>query len=184
MPNDEKTSLEDFSQDEVNAMGQLYAKLSKDPATRETILRATKKIAPETSIPEIDVLDRVAAATKPYIDKLTKLESDGLKAAQEKALDDARRSLRAAGHSDEEVAEIEKLMLAEKKEGNILTHKKAAEFFKLQKQTATPAPSTIRQTQMPVGKDAVKKAGGIRRWGAMEAESAIRDLRSGAIKLH
>lgn len=184
MPNDEKTSLEDFSQDELNAMGQLYAKLSKDPATRETILRATKKIAPETSIPEIDVLDRVAAATKPYVDKLTKLEADALKTEQKEALAEARRQLRADGHSDDEVAEIEKLMIAEKKEGNILTHKKAAQFFKLQRQTAQPAPSTIRVNEMPVGKDAVKKAGGIRRWGAMEAGKAIDDLRSGRIKVH
>lgn len=177
-------SLEDYSPEELAAMGKLYADLAKNPETREVVLRATKKVSPTTSIPEIELMDKVNAATKPLLDELTTRRAKDVENEQKERLRAARAELLDAGHSKQELEEIEKLMLEQKKEGNLLSHKGAAEFYKLQKQTAQPTPSGLRVNTLPwSGKD-VKAAGGVRKYGAIEAQKAIDDLKAGRVKFH
>lgn len=180
---EQNESLENgqWSEDELKQMGRLYGKLVNTPATREFTLRATKKIAPETSIPEIDVFDRVGAAMKPHIEKTTKLEQQLLAKDVEAKIEAKRRDLRKGGFNDDEIDAVEKIMV----EKQIPDHKTAGEFYRLQSRAATPTPESWKgDNRLPFDKEKTKAAGGFKKFFQQDAHQAVDDLRSGKIKLN
>ena len=183
MADDNQTaSLENqFTDDELKSMGSLYAKLVNDQKTREFTLRATKHVAPQTPIPEIDVLDRVGAAVKPHIEKIDKLEKEMLKKSVEEKIEKKRADLRGQGYTQQEIEAVEKLMV----EKQIPDHMTAAEFYRLQSKSVEPTPSHyVSPTKLPYDKEKGKAAGGWRKFYTQDAHQAIDDIRAGRIKLN
>lgn len=178
---DENSLENQLTDDELKSMGKLYAQMVNDPKTRMHTLRATKIISPNTPIPELDVFDRVGAAVKPHIDKVDALEKKFIEKDAENNVLRKREELYDLGHSKAEVEAIEKLML----EKRIPDHKTAAEFYKLQAQSAPVTPASyVHRPTLPIDKDAAKKAGGFKNFFLQDAHSAVDDLRSGKIKLN
>lgn len=181
MSTSDETSLEDFSPEEYKNMGKLYATLVKDPTTRELTLRATKKVAPGTAIPEIDVLDRVGSAVKPHLDKISALEKRELERDVKERIREKREALSAEGFSRDEIDSVEKLMV----EKQIPDYKTAGEFFRLQSKSAAPTPASyVAQNRLPVDKAKFKEAGGSKKYFIQDAHQAVDDIRAGRIKLN
>lgn len=177
---DEK-SLENFTADELANMGKLYATLVNDPSTREITLRATKKVAPGTAIPEIDVTDRLASAVRPHLEKISAMEKRELERDVKERIREKRDALRADGYTQDEIESVEKLMV----EKQIPDYKTAGEFFRLQSKSATPTPASyVAQNRLPVDKEKFKEAGGSKKYFIQDAHQAVDDLRSGKIKLN
>lgn len=163
-------------------MGKIYEQIVKNPATREVALRATKHVSPSTPIPEIDLIDRVAKGVQPLNEKIATLEKEKLEREVKDRIEAKRADLREAGHSKSDIDAIEKLMV----ERNIPDHKTAAEFFTLQSRQVAPSSPHLytSPTKIPFGdKDAVKAAGGQRKFFIQDAHQAVDDIRSGKIKL-
>lgn len=174
-------SLEDFTPEELANMGRLYGQLVKNPKTRDMTLRATKAISPETSIPEIDVLDKVAHAMTPHLKNIEKLTADNLKLQVERNIEAKRASLREDGYTKDEIEAVEKLMV----EKQIPDYKTAGEFFRLQAKAAPTTPANwSNPTRLPIDKDKTKAAGGYKKFFLQDAHQAIDDIRSGKIKLN
>lgn len=171
-------SLENYSVDQIQELASLADSLAKNPKTRESFLRLTKTASPDTPIPEIDLKDQMRAYAKPLIEKVESLENQ-LKVRQyEDQVHSQRNVLTEQGFRKEEVAEIEKLML----EKSIPKHETAAEFYRMQKQTATPTPHTMTPISLPTNAfDKMKSNGqtGLNQWSRGEAMSAISDVISG-----
>jgi hypothetical protein len=173
-------SLENYSPAELADMGKLYATMVKDPTTREAALRLTKKVSPGTTIPEIDVLDRVAHGVKPYVDKINQLEQKFLAKDVETKIETKRKELRKLGHNDDQIDAIEKLMV----EKQIPDHATAAEFYKLQNQQTKPTPSNWNgNNALPIDKEKAKLAGGFKKFFMQDAHAAVDDIRNGKIRL-
>lgn len=68
-------SLEGKSAEEINALAELADSVMSNPKTRTPFQRILKAANPGISVPEIEIEDRVAAATKPHVDKLAQLEA-------------------------------------------------------------------------------------------------------------
>lgn len=177
----DKDSLENMSPEDKDNLAKLAHGLANNPKTRQMFLRLTKAHAPETSIPEIDVLDTVGAAVKPHLDKIAEMEKKALEREVADRIRERREELREQGHSKEEIEAIEKVMV----DHQIPSHKTAAEFFKLQRQTATPTPANFQMNRLPsVTKDQIKSAGSVKRHFIQDAHAAIDDLRAGRVRLH
>lgn len=176
----DKNSLENLSPEERDELASLAQGLANNPETRPMYLRLIKKHSPTTAIPEIDVLNTVGNALQPHLAKIEKLEQEKLEREVNDRLRANRESLRDEGHSKEDIAAIEKMMVDEK----IPSHATAAKYFKLQNQAAVPTTAHMRRAEVPIGRDKIKEAGGIRRWGTNEAHAAIDDIRAGRVKLH
>lgn len=173
-------SLEDYSPEQLAEMGQVYAKLISDPATRELTLRSTKKISPGTPIPEIDLMDQFSAFAKPHIDKIDKLEREKMERDAADRLREKRAVLAEKGYDKDQISAIEKVML----EKHIPDHETAAEHFTMQSKLATPTPDTFKPQLPRFDKDKIKEAGGLKNYFRNDAYAAIDDLRSGKVKLH
>lgn len=182
-----KASLEDFTPEQIEQMAATYRAALEHPETREVMLRVTKKLNPQASIPEVELKDATRAAIKVEADARLKLE-DEIRARDAKdRIRDERQRLRDAGHSTDEVAAIEKLMTDEAKNGNVLTYDLAARYFKNSNQTAEPTPHTSRALNYTLPPDPMKAlkggAKGLRAFGREQASAALDDLRSGRIQL-
>ena len=94
-------------------------RLSKNPKTRAHLLSLVKADNPELAIPEIDVpvaigthVEEKLKATNERVEKLvSSLEEKEATRQVEETVSKARRRLRKAGHSDESIEAIEKLMV-------------------------------------------------------------------------
>lgn len=179
----EAESLENqqWTEDELKQMGRLYGTLVKNPKTRETALRMTKFVAPETSIPEIDVLDRVTAGVKPINERLTKTEEKLLAADTRNGILEKRQVLMDKGYTKDDVAAMEKIMT----EKHIPSYETAAEFYDNQRRAAPVTPANyIGRPTLPIDREKTKLAGGYKKFFQQDAHAALDDLRSGKIKLN
>ena len=177
----DQNSLENVDPVDIE-LAALAKKLSNDPATRKDFLRLVKKHNPAQPIPELDVEDRISALAAPHIQKVAKLEADLLKRDVAGRIEEKRSALREQGYSRDDVAAIEKLMV----EKQIPSHDTAASYFKMEKQTATPTPTSLQTgvNTLPIDRKAIKEAGGIRNWSRMEAHKAADEILKGRVKLH
>lgn len=100
-------------------------------------LRILREENPEMAIPELDTEERIAAEVNPLKEENRKLREDMEKANQLNALEKKREKLKLAGHSDEEIKQIEKIMV----EKGIGSHETAAEFHRLNSAPAAPTPN-------------------------------------------
>lgn len=82
-------SLEGKSPDEVQALAQLADSVLTNPKYRTPFQRILKAANPGISLPEVDMLDMVAGAVKPHIDKIAEMEQSR---AAEKAAQDAQNA--------------------------------------------------------------------------------------------
>ena len=170
-------SLENYSVDQIQHLAVLADTLQNNPKTREQFLRLAKSASPQTPIPEIDLKDQMTAYAKPLIDKVNSLEQQLTSRQHVDTVLNKRNDLYEKGYNKTEVEQIEKLML----EKHIPHHETAAEFFRMQKQTATPTPSTMTPITLPTSVvDSHKNGGqiGMNQWSRNEAYSAISDLQS------
>ena len=141
-------------------------------------MRLAKTASPDTPIPEIDLKDQVRAMAQPLVDKVATLERQMLTRSVEDNIMGKRNSLYEKGFKKDEVDQIEKLMV----ERQIPSHDTAAEFFKMQKQTATPTPSTMTPITLPTNvMESMKNGGqsGMNQWARGEAYTVINDLKAG-----
>lgn len=175
-------SLENLSPEDLGLL-KVAKELANDPATRANYLRLVKHKYPNQPIPELDVEARMEKFAEAPLKELAELKKSLIERDVREKIESERRTLRDAGYSTEDVTAIEKLMT----EKAIPSHATAAEHFRMTRQLATPTPSTLERTgtnTLPIDREAVKKAGGIRKWGREEAYRAADDLKSGRVKLH
>ena len=180
----DKSSLEEYSPEEVAQMAATYKAILDNPATRELGLRATKTINPQTSIPEIDLKDAARGEFKKADEKMQALENKIRENDARDRVRDERDKLREAGHSKDDIAAIEKIMIDE----HIPSYETAAKYFNGQRQIATPTPHVggpATTYTMPADPLAALKGGKaqLNKWGREQATAALDDLRSGRIKL-
>lgn len=132
-------SLENMSFEERDSLAELSKKLADNPKTRKAFLRLTKEVNPDLPIPEIEIEENTNSALL----KMQKENEDIRNKLREKeALEDLekrRNNLMKKGlaKSDDDVAEIEKVMLQE----GITNHEAAARHWAWMQQAAQPTPS-------------------------------------------
>jgi hypothetical protein len=171
-------SLENYSVDQIQELAALADSLTKNPKTRESFLRLAKTASPETPIPEIDIKDQVRAMAQPLVEKVASLERELLTRKVEDNIINHRSGLYEKGFKKNEVTQIEQLMI----DKQIPSHETAAEFYRMQKQTATPTPSTMTPITLPTNvMESMKNGGqaGMNQWARGEAYSIISDLKAG-----
>jgi len=180
-------SLEDLTVDELLAHAKrlepaanLFQALQSDPGTRETLQRAIKKIAPQTSIPEIDARDAVSAEIKTERDARLALEQKIMERDIRDRLEKQRASI-ISKHSlsEADMAEVEKLMTREV--DPIPTYEGAALVYKASKQSATPTPASFQRPVFEMPEKDVWGAGignkaKLDRIGLNEAYKAMEEL--------
>jgi hypothetical protein len=177
----EEVSLEGMSPEAISGLALLAKGLSNNPETRNEFLKLTKKANPSMSIPEVDIplsMDGLLAAERTEREKL---EKELLKDRVERDVEKRRNNLKVLkGLSDADIAEVEKLMV----DKNIASHETAADFYNMQKKSATPTPGFAGFGSQQVPKPETKDFGGnIANWARNEAAKTIHDIRSGAIKI-
>lgn len=126
-------SLEDLSFEQRDELAMLSKQLSDNPATRKEFLRLTKKVRPDLSVPELDIEDHTNKRVSEAENRVNSLEA---KLREKDAIAELTRRRAKLNRSEEEVADIEKLML----EKGMTNHETAAEYFDWMKQAATPTP--------------------------------------------
>ena len=130
------SSLENFTQAQLEESTRLFRTLLNSKDTRETMLRAIKK-ATGSVIPEIDAADSVRGDIAVERAERQKLEAR----IQEKDILERLEKQRAKamtdnGLSESDMPEVEKLMTA--KEDAIPSYSAAAKVYKASKQIAQP----------------------------------------------
>lgn len=182
-----KPSLEGFAPEQIEELADTTRELLANPATRAITLRAMKKINPALSTPEIDLEDRAVAEFKKRDEKIAELTQKELERDARERIRDEREKLLASGHSREDIAAIEKLMMDRK----IPDYATAAEFFTQSRKLAEPTPAPFNAGRPPtigLPEDPLKaaKAGpkGLRDFARNQASAALDEIRSGKIKLH
>lgn len=178
-------SLEGLTPEQIEASAAMYQSLVNNPETRELTLRATKKVNPALSIPEVELKDMARGEFTKRDEKIAKLEADILKRDAEQRVKDARASLKDKGFAQTDVDAIEKIMV----DRQIPNYETAAEFYRNSQKVAEPTPATVQTRPstftMPNDPLGAMKGGrnGLNRWAREEGAAAINDLRNGRVKL-
>ena len=130
-------SLEDMSLEQRDELALLMKNLAEDPATRKEVLRLTKKVRPNLPIPELDIEDYTERKVNAAEERVMQLEAKLREKDAVQELEKRRAKLKSKGlaQTDEDIAEIEKLML----EQGMTNHETAAQYWDWMKQAATPA---------------------------------------------
>lgn len=164
-------SLEDMDEDTRDDLAALASKLANDPGTRRDFLKLAKKANPNLPIPELDMEEHVSKATESANKKIETLENRLMEKDINDRIQKARSQIVKDGLvSESDVPEVEKLMTEKK----IPDHRTAAEFFKLQKESARPTPSAFTPNTLPVDMKTIGKD--VNGWARREASAAIDDL--------
>jgi len=134
-------SLEDLSLEQRDELALLAKQLSDNPNTRKEFLRMTKKVRPELSVPELDIEEYTNSKVNDAEQRVMALES---KLRERDAVEELNKRRAKLGRSEEEIAEIEKVML----EQGVTNHETAAQYFDWMKQAATPTPMGYSSSPM------------------------------------
>jgi len=165
-------SLEDLSFEQRDELAKLAKTLADNPQTRKEFLRMTKQVNPEMSIPELEIEDYTNKKVSAAEERVMKLEAQLRERDAREELEKRRAKL---GRTEEEIAEIEKVML----EKGMTNHETAAEYFDWMKQAAAPTPNSA----MGYNPSAISKFDLSKYWknpqmGARdEASKALQELR-------
>jgi hypothetical protein len=132
-------SLEDLTPEARDELALLANELANNPVTREQFLRLTKQARPSVTIDAIDIKDEVSKVVNEANERVMFMENKMREREAMDELEKRRSSLLKKGKvkSDDEIAEIEKIML----EKGIQNHETAADYFQWMRQAATPTPS-------------------------------------------
>ena len=163
-------SLEDLSLEQRDELALLAKQLSDNPNTRKEFLRMTKKVRPELSVPELDIEEYTNSKVNDAEQRVMALES---KLRERDAVEELNTRRARLGRSDDEVAEIEKLML----EKGMTNHETASEYFDWMRQAATPTP--MGYSSSPMNKFNLEKYWKNPQMGARdEAQKALMELKN------
>ena len=181
---DTPQSLEGLNADEIAEMAATYQAGLNNPETRELMLRVTKKLKPNVSIPEIDLRDAARGEFKKVDDRQAALEQQIRERDARDRVRDERDRLREQGFSKDEVAAVEKIMMDE----HIPSYETAAKYYKAQQTVAEPRPhvgGAATTYSMPKDPLAALKGGksSLNKWSRDQATQDMDDIRSGRIKL-
>jgi len=161
-------SLEDLSLEQRDELALLAKQLSDNPQTRKEFLRMTKQVRPELSVPELDIEDYTNKKVSAAEERVMALEA---KLRERDAVEELNKRRAKLGRSEEEIAEIEKVML----EKGMTNHETAAEYFDWMKKAATPTPMGYNSS--PMNKFDLSKYWKNPQMGARdEAQRALADL--------
>jgi hypothetical protein len=132
-------SLENIAPETRDEMAALLKKLSDHPKTRKTILKSIKEVDPEFHIPELEIESKAEEVYSKTNEELEKLRAELRERDAREELSKRRNSLMKNGKikSEEEIAEIEKIMVDKK----IADHEAAADYWNWMKQASEPTPS-------------------------------------------
>jgi len=172
--------LETYTPEAVTDMAQVYHDLVNNPATRDLVLRATKKINPSLNVPELELKDQLNALAQQGGARIQGLENKLHEYEIKEKIAERRNELKKEfGLRNSDIDEIEKLMV----DKGIPNHKSAAEFYKMQKESAKPTPSAVH-TPVTLPQDslaAMSKGGqsGLNQWARGEAYAALDDIMKG-----
>jgi hypothetical protein len=163
-------SLEDLSLEQRDELALLAKQLSDNPNTRKEFLRMTKKVRPELSVPELDIEDYTHSKVNAAEERVMRLESQ---LRERDAVEELNKRRARLNRSEEEVAEIEKLML----EKGMTNHETASEYFDWMRQAATPTP--MGYSSSPMNKFNLEKYWKNPQMGARdEAQKALMELKN------
>jgi len=139
-------SLENYSNEQLQELALLTKTLAEDKNTRKEFLRLTKKIRPDLPIPELEVEETSAQYMAAADAKIAAMEARLAEKEAREELNNRRNKIKNTGKakSDEDVAEIEKVMLEKK----IADHETAADYWQWMKQAAAPTPSAFPKPVM------------------------------------
>ena len=181
-------SLEDFTDEQRDSMAATYKALIDNPETRELALRLTKKVNPESSIPEIEMKDAARAEFKKIADRQDAADAKLLERDAEIRVKEARANLREQGFSKEDIAAIETIIIEEKKNGNHMTYDLAARYYKNSQTVAEPTPTPAAGMNYSVPQEAASamKNGrkGLNAWALDSAAKALAEIQAGRVQLH
>jgi hypothetical protein len=176
-------TLEDLNEDTIKELALLGRELSENPKTRRRFLQLTKEARPETPVPELELDERISAATKSADDRVAALEARLAEKDMRSELERRRQALKENGvaRTDDDIEAIEKIML----EKNIANHETAADYWRLQRESAPPTPPNYDRNFIDsTARDALKKYWKNPNQAAREdAAQALKDLRSGKVRL-
>lgn len=133
------SSLEDVSPQQRDQLALLSKNLSDDPSTRKEFLKLAKRINPGLAVPEIEIEERTNKVLETIQRENEDLRNSLKDRERREDLDKKRQSLikRGLAGSDEDVADIEKVML----EKHIPDHETGAQYWAWMKQAAVPTPT-------------------------------------------
>lgn len=185
-------SLENKTPDEINALAQLADSVLSSPKYRTPFQRILKAANPGISLPEVDMLDNVAAAVQPHLAKINEMEQKDAAREVAQAAQNQANALFEALRDDGLVRtrkEFEALVKYAFDNGFQTVEsglRLAASHRSAETELSTPtpmrgagmdfAPSTTDQTYKDFFKDAKGTATRI-------ANEMVNDLKSGKLKL-
>jgi hypothetical protein len=185
-------TLEDMTVDQLLAYAKqaesrdgLIRALTSNPETREMIQRAIKKIAPQTSIPELDARESVRAEIATEREERLKLERQIMERDARDNVKERRATIKSKYKlSDADVEGVEKLMV-EDKEVN-WTHDAAARVYLASRESATPtpahfAPPTFDMPEKDVWGKGLGNKAALDKIALSEAFSAWNEIASGKV---
>lgn len=170
-----EASLEGLSADEISRLASISQQVLGNPATRTEALRLLRKVNPNVPLPELDLDERFAAQDKQRKDELAALEAKNTERDLAYARDRRKLSMMEAGtvKNTAEFEAVEKFAIDNK----IGDYDKAAHFFQMSQQVATPTPGTITPMKLPINFEEIGK--NPRQWAREEGVKVLNEVRSG-----
>ena len=166
-------SLEGKSAEEIEALATLAQNLASNPKTRGGFLQLTKQANPDTSIPEVDIPNRISALLEPHLKTLNDLKT---REAERDLRDRVEAARKEAGIPASELAAVEKVMV----DNRIADHKTAKQFMDLQSKAAEPTPAAtthaVRRFGAPKMPDLTTTGGDLKAWSFQKAHEVIDEL--------
>jgi len=105
-----------YSEQELANLGQIYGKMMETPAVRSKLLGLIKEVDPNRPIPEIDaqraIDEKLATELKARDDKMEKLEKEILMERLQRQIEERRASLKGPPYnfSGADITEVEKIV--------------------------------------------------------------------------
>lgn len=163
-------ALENVSLEEMEGLATISHTLANNPATRKEYLRLIKQASPATSIPELDLEERVAEGNRPLLEKINSLEKELSEKNFKDLRDREHGRLREMGIPQEEIKAVEDMML----ESKIGSYETAGQFYLSQKKMAEPSATQFKTAMtMP---DMKEIGSDVNSWARSQAFDAINDI--------
>jgi hypothetical protein len=160
-------SLEEMTpeQRDANALRRLF----NHPELGIKAKRLYKELDPKANFPDLDIDDRITAATKSQAEKIEALEQQAREGEVLRRREANHAMIRAAGL---DVEQVEKVMTDEK----ILKYETAINYVKGQSALAPPSPQSVTPIRMPDNMKDIQKNPAA--WARNEAFAAINELKA------
>ncbi len=163
-------SLENMTEEQRQALA--FRKLMNHPDVGLDAKRLYKKAVPDARFPELEMDERVTAATKPLTEKIAALEQAQLEERVRQNREVNHRKVTEAGFS---VEQVEKTMTDEK----IVSYDTAIKYLQGQSALAPPTPQNLTPIRMPDNLKDIQKNPNA--WARNEAYQAINEIKAGRV---